>query len=74
MLGIKVELKLIFVSWQVIRPVYDRLHNEIKKLEVPDNPSSVESPGQDQALLSDLAMQISRFIAARKEMIDLYPH
>lgn len=56
----------------VIRPVYDRLHNEIKKLEVPDNPSSVESPGQDQALLSDLAMQISRFIAARKEMIDFY--
>ena len=72
-----------------MRPLYERLQTDLKKLEAADDTSREEPTGvshqatmarnrsgtalASDALSYDLARQLSQFIAARKEMIDLYP-
>ena len=55
---------------QVVRPLYDRLHTDLKKFEGGRDTEIVDT---NDALANDLAKQLSQFISARKEMIDLYP-
>ena len=72
-----------------MRPLYERLQTDLKKLEAADDTNCEEPTGvsnqermarnrsattlASDALSYDLAKQLSQFIAARKEMIDLYP-
>lgn len=54
----------------MVRPLYDKIHNDLRKFE-----SVGEAASSDiiDLLSSDLAKQLSKFVTARKEMIDLYP-
>ena len=55
---------------QVVRPLYDKIHSDLKKyVGVVD----AESGDIIDALAHDLGKQLSQFVSARKEMIDLYP-
>ena len=54
----------------MVRPLYDKIQTDLKKFE-----GAGESEGSNiiDALGCDLAKQLSQFVSARKEMIDLYP-
>eukprot|EP00112_Aurelia_sp_Birch-Aquarium-sp1_P008023 Seg1877.4 transcript_id=Seg1877.4/GoldUCD/mRNA.D3Y31 product="KICSTOR complex protein C12orf66-like" protein_id=Seg1877.4/GoldUCD/D3Y31 len=72
----------------VVRPLYERLQTDLRKIEAADDTSHEEPTGVSRqetmarnrsettlasdALSYDLAKQLSQFIAARKEMIDFY--
>eukprot|EP00794_Sanderia_malayensis_P011882 gene11882-13115_t len=60
----------------VIRPLYDKLQTDLRKLGTTETASKVDAAVIEEGglpLLSDLSMQMSTFVNARKEMIDLYP-
>ncbi|XP_065062984.1 KICSTOR subunit 2-like [Rhopilema esculentum] len=56
----------------LVRPLYDKLQTDLKRLELTGEASLQENSDITEAMASDLAKQLSQFISARKEMIDFY--